>query len=98
MTSNNSGVSWNKIITVCSVFGIPLVSVCFMGIIWLTRLDDKITNIASSQMEQGYDIKGIKDDLNALRVKVDTVTQRQKDAQREIDYRFKLQEHEKSRR
>lgn len=94
--TNNSGVSWNKIITVCSVFGIPLVSVCFMGIIWLTRLDDKISSIATNQNEQSYDIKGIKEDLNLLRVKVDTVTQRQKDAQRENDYRFRLQEHDKT--
>lgn len=95
--TNNTSVSWNKIITICSVFGIPLVSVGFMLCVWLTRLDDKMTNFSLKQQEQGFDIKGIREDLNVLKVRVDTITQRQKDNQRETEYRFQLHDRDNKR-
>lgn len=88
-------VSWNRIITICSVFGIPLISVCFAGVVLITRLDDKMTNFQIKQVEQGYDIKDIKADLNALKTRVDTVAQRQREDRKDNEYRWLLENHKK---
>lgn len=89
----NQTVSWNRIITVCSVFGIPLISLAFAAVVLITRLDDRMTNFQLKQQEQGYDIKDIKSDAKALRTVVDSLAQRQKDYQRENEYRWQLEGH-----
>lgn len=92
--TNNTGPTWNRIITVASAFGIPIVGLAFAGVVLITRMDDKMTNFQIKQQEQGDDIKGIKEDVNALRIRIDTLNQRQRDGQKANEYRFLLQEHE----
>lgn len=91
----NKTVSWNRIITVGSVFGIPMVSLAFAAVVLITKMDDKLVNLQLKQQEQGADIKDIKDDAKSLRVLVDSVAQRQKDYQRENEYKWWLQESKK---
>lgn len=95
--ANQDNVSWNKVITVCSAFGIPLVSILVAGIVWGTRIDDKMTNFSLKQQEQGYDIKALNTKVDEISVRVDTITQRQKDAQKDNNYRFLMYEHDKKK-
>lgn len=82
MTSANS-VSWNKIITVCSVFGIPLFSIMAWLVIGGTQLVDKVD-------AQGLTLKSVVDKVDALNTRVDTLSQRQKDNKRDIDHKFEI--------
>lgn len=91
----DQNVSLNRLITVCSAFGIPLVSLAFAAVVLITKMSDKVDGLTLRQQEQGFDIKDIKQDMNALRIRVDSVAQRQKDNQRENDFRWLLQEHKK---
>lgn len=94
MTTNT--ISWNKIITVCSAFGIPIMSIVIAGVIWGVRLDDKLTTVIINQDKQGIKIEDLNYKIDQLSIRVDTVTQRQKDAKRESDYRFMYLEHNKA--
>lgn len=90
-----SGPSWSKIMAFCSIFVIPALGIAYALIVAMTRLGDKIDNVQLKQTEQSFDIKDIRNDMNALKIQVDTITQRQKDYQRETQYRFMIQEHKK---
>ncbi|HVW99730.1 MAG TPA: hypothetical protein VHA52_04690 [Candidatus Babeliaceae bacterium] len=79
-----SGVSWNKVIAVCSAFGIPMISILFAVVVWGTRIDGKLT-------DQGDNIREIKADLRGLHGQVDTIALRQHDAALERSYQYKMQ-------
>lgn len=91
--TNNEGSRWNRLITIASAFGIPIVGLAFTAVVLITKMDDKISNIQIKQTEQGSDIRDIKSDAKALRTVVDSLAQRQKDYQRENEYRWQLEGH-----
>lgn len=91
----NNTITWNKIIALCSAFGIPAIGVVFALVVWGVRLDDRMTNMIITQEKQGNSIENLNDKIDRLSIRVDTVAQRQKDDKREQQYLFKELEHKK---
>ena len=92
MTSDR-GPGWTKIMTFGSAFGLPLLGMLYAGVVAITRLDDKVGGMLMKQQEQGLDIKDIKSRLGTIEGRVDTITRRQENNQRDNAYRFMLYEH-----
>lgn len=86
-----ANVSWNKIIAVCTAFVLPGISVAIWLAVWGTKLADKVDRIDDKVMLQGQDISDLKTGLAALNVKVDTVSNRQRENKRDIDHKFEIQ-------
>ena len=92
MTSDR-GPGWNKILAVGSAFGLPLLGMAYAGVVALTKLDDKVGGIVLKQQEQGMDIKDIKSRISTIEGRVDTISRRQDNNQRDNNYRFLMWEH-----
>lgn len=88
-------ISWNKIITICSVFIIPAISILAALLIWGVRLDDKLTNVILTQHDQGNSLKELNDKVDKISVRVDTVSQRQANNKREMDYKMREMEYKR---
>jgi hypothetical protein len=93
MMTTDRGPGWNKIIAVCGSFGIPLVGMAYALTVTLTHISDRIERMELKQQEQSIDTKDIKDDVNFLKSRIDTIERRQERHQRDNNYRFELWEH-----
>lgn len=95
MTANN--LTWGKIWPVVTGLLVPGVSALIMFAIWLTRLDDKLSSVITSQTEQGSSIKDIREDLKAVHSSIDTIVLHQRINKVDLDYRIQDQKRRSGR-
>jgi hypothetical protein len=73
-----AGAQWNRIILVCSSFGIPAVSLLVWIAVTTTQITDKVSSNYLQIGEIKTEVKSIKSDISILSTRLDTVQQRQK--------------------
>jgi hypothetical protein len=74
-------ISFNRFITICSVFVIPL----FSALVWLVMMGTQLVDKVNAQ---GTVLQSVVAKVDALSVKVDSVSQRQRDYIKDTDHRF----------
>jgi len=88
-TTHENGLSWTKVIAIIGGIVLPLLSIAGMGMVWAVRIDDKVNNVILHQQEQGGQIKDLNDRVSGIAVVVDTISRRQENYKRDMNYKFK---------
>lgn len=92
MTTRNDSPGWNKIITFCSVFGIPLISVCVWLIVNGTKAVDSLNSLTVKVTEVQSTVKDVQSDLRSVHVQIDSIRHAQQINKLDQDWQFKMQQ------